>query len=414
MRLYLGRAKITFHVMPISLTEIFFAVFAMMWILKIDKNIFIMGLLSFLLVGIFLMMYLENRQAAALSMGATYFWLLMMLSLVFGLYDMLANGMIAGIRTIVRVISLYLPLLIFEYYKRAYSQERRKRDISIFILILLMISIAQLYLYMTAGFDYARLLIGRNRELLSFVANSYGLAFGAALVGVALLEKILSNKNENKRKYIFIILICSLIVVYTKSMISTIAYAGCMLLLIIISKVPVRRKRDSMIFVFFIMLTGLLFVLTIKGEIGRFLISVSEKGALEAYSRKINEIGYYLMDGGISENMVARMDAYQISLKSIIRHPILGVYENKILSSENLIGNHSEILDTYASYGVIWSTILFGLIIFNIYREARKDNYKMDMHIVLYLIFSILNPTHFFVTYFALFFIVPAILRGWY
>lgn len=403
----------------ISVTEMIFLINILLWITRAKKNMMELLILAGSTIFLLLVIFLENKRAASKSFYKTKFYVFILLGLFIGIYDCAVFGMISGARGLSRFISMYLPIIMFDYYKTCFSNKRIQRDIKVIFGFWIIVSVAQLCLYLGSDFDYARVAVSTNKDLFTIAADPYGLSYAACLIGVVCFEKILMKGSPKKLRHVLLFILCGLVVVYTRSVITIIAFAIGGILVIfrraILPGFGNGRKGKAYRILFSTLLAAAVFcgIWITRDETGIVLMDFAEKtGGI--IGRRLNEVGQFLRGQGQSADISARFLLYTMSFMTALNHPFFGAHYEKHIYGTELVGNHSEILDTFANYGVVFGTTLFLLIFYNVFRQKREANGVSGVYIFVYMIISFLNPFHSFVSYFALFYMAPALANDWY
>ncbi|MEO7048017.1 MAG: hypothetical protein ABI091_22145, partial [Ferruginibacter sp.] len=91
-----------------------------------------------------------------------------------------------------------------------------------------------------------------------------------------------------------------------------------------------------------------------------------------------------------------------------IEHPIFGIgYEYGFSTPKMMaagLGNHSEWLDSLATYGIF---IIFLMIYLFKSKKVYRQNQGYKLALILFIITGFVNPIHLFNIYFVVFFFVP-------
>lgn len=408
------KTRISLRVRRVSYAEVLFVVASLLWFTVYKKTNMIAVAMVVATMGFFGFSFVENEKAALYSLSKTRFYIYIVLSFMVGLYDLILYGVVRFMQTIVRLLALYSAIYMFEYSRQAYSFERNKSNARISMITFMILTILQLHLYISSGYDYARVAVSRNGALFSFFSSPYGLAYASAFLSIVLLEKILVAESCGTRvKYSILFVINVMLVLYTKSMLTSIGLVLCLFFVFLNNMIKLQSKNQVFFFDILVVVLFILFVLVVRQELGAILLKLSGDNELNAYVRKLREIAKTLIESAYSENMYARVDAYSASLSSIVRHPVLGSYLwGREL--ENAVGNHSELLDTFSNYGIIYGTLLFSTLYYNMKRVYEKNHIVSGIHIAFSFYIALVNPIHHYVSYFALFYLAPALAENWY
>lgn len=346
--------------------------------------------------------HLANMTGATILMFFLIFYL--------SIWDLCKYGMVSFGSSLFRYFLVFLPFYMFVYtYNQEFSVVEKHLFFMLFIYVCL--TIAQCILYITAEDpEYARNIIGTDRSYFAFIADAYGLCQAASFLAIAGFSYMLIKGKKFTTLLFF--LLNSLIIILTKSTLmilccgSVIAYLIINLILdkLVLGWIKGECVRRLIKISFFII--GFLAIPSLSKLIGYVFIDFSgdETGVVAS---RFRELGGLLTNKELSRDLIARFSAYTTSIKTAIRHPLLGNYLAYNIGDYDVIGGHSEIIDMVARFGFPVTVLFFGLIYYFLKAEIKITGIQIPGLSLLYTLFIVVNPFNYYIAYFALFYIAP-------
>lgn len=142
----------------------------------------------------------------------------------------------------------------------------------------------------------------------------------------------------------------------------------------------------------------LLFGFVILWESFDFFSFISSLSGSDAVGNRMNDLSDFFQGNELEEgsDVLGRYERYMLSLKGFFSSPIFG----SILTSNNMVGGHSFILDNLSRYGLIGLFSLWymysSVYKLNIKLYAKLDFYYFAVAIfIIYLLLNLLNPQPF-------------------
>lgn len=310
-------------------------------------------------------------------------------------------------------ISLFLPIILFDYYKNDKNGERIFR---IVMLIWIAISIRAFSLLYTGVF-VPRNVMMKLQESIPFSGGGYALAVGSALLSCYLFDELLWAKDKKKIK-IFLIILLSAVVVLTQSSITVIAmFIGYIfsigLRLFHISSLS-KLSGTQVVSVLMLCIVCLL-IFFFRENIGSLIMSIGA-GKDDILSKRVIEFGFQFsgddtigIDASDSEG---RFDRMLNSLSTFFKYPILGITSrigpDYFLQGDFGVGNHSEWFDTFARFGVLAGVPYFASFLTAVIYERKMQIKKIGFGYIAALFFLfVLNPFLYMSSNCVLFFMIP-------
>jgi len=183
--------------------------------------------------------------------------------------------------------------------------------------------------------------------------GSYLTVYSAVIVGLACFYMLLNqSKLPLIKKVIFIIggLSCFLLVIYSGYSIANISLLLGLFFLIITRKANNNVSRFKYLFICIFAIVVMTNFTFVDDFIDAFVNTT--KGT--PYYEKITDLKKSITGSKVAgESVEARSDVYYLSLNAFVENPILG----SAFSDTLIFGNHSEIIDSFALYGVFIAVI---------------------------------------------------------
>lgn len=329
------------------------------------------------------------------------------------------EGLVTSLGNIIGQLTLFIGILIFNYYKNKCSIKSFKRLLSIVVIIWVYYCIKALIFYSNNPYA-ARKIISHNGGDYGDIAigGAYGLAYGSAILGVHLFSLLTIHHFQNKIiKSITIILtvVFFLITMETGSTITLLAMIMGLLFNLLLSLGRKKGKLNRSNFIrmvignISIISIVLLILLNLK-NIGAWLIDNSSSLSDKLIASRVEQIGIKLLTGSNEGTLGARELLYNQSINTFSENLLFGTSLEYGLRMNTLIGGHSELFDNLGKLGLV-GIIPFLLIFYQSVKIERKQNKGFDSgeYILTLLILFIFNPFNYSQANFVLFFIIPSI-----
>lgn len=293
-------------------------------------------------------------------------------------------------------ISNALYLLIFMFVFIIYSDERRKRDRSVIIFVWFLDTI------ITCVYSIFKLIESPNLSRLLSTGSyhyseeaalargiaSYGVIYGLVLVVLSLFYLVLHN---TKRRWInislMVLFITLLILAQFFFAIALVAVGIVWVLLVNNSNNPNQKPYRIIILAILV----IVFIIGIPFAL-RFVADSEILG--HELNDRLKEVILFLKNGDISGvDTAARLMQYTRSIRAFFSSYGLG----KIVVPSVEVGTHSEWLDGFGNYGVLFLLCLVSLFTFRylvlkrLPNEKSKQLYKILF--VIYVITSLINTS---------------------
>lgn len=307
------------------------------------------------------------------------------------------------------IFRIAINLLIFGYY--LYYEDKKKLTIllNISLIIIMMIGINTI-INLIKNPNLSRILSTANPEKyydyvkVSFI-GSFGFAYGLIFIIFSIIGiKNFNNITRDNIIYITLTLIFTITVIYEQFMIS-------ILLLCIAICLHIFRAYNIKRLLLSALIFSLIFTVFLPSA-NKILKITAKNIKHKAISQRLYEMSNLLENNNL-ENTVdlkSRVEKYSCSMGTFLSDP-LG------LEKEKKIGEHSEILDEYAKYGLIIAslTVLVFISYMNFIKKdiltQKKTRDIWFINEIVYLIYSTINTSMFIITSMMIFFIVPLILK---
>lgn len=358
----------------------------------------------------FVLAYLENRKSFSTYFLSNkklvlfvYFWVIVSIILF-----VIKNTFMTSYE-IKNIIRIAINLLIFGYY---FYLEDTKSIKFLLKIALITISIYSIFTVraLIESPNLSRILATENPEKYTgYISNrfvgGYDFAYGITFVLISLFS-VTFNKDfittKNKLLNYIIIALLTITLLYQQ-------FTIALILLIIgigINLLKIRNIRQLMLWIVIITII----VLVMSNYIITLLNFIAKNIKQETISQRIYEVTSLLEEKRLDNtvDLKERTKKYITSFATFLKDP-LG------LNDEKEIGNHSELLDEYAKYGVVIATITIipiYIYIKFIYCKLQSNSKRRIWFsiTILYLVFNIINTTMFINVTILIFFVTPAII----
>lgn len=399
-----------------SVLNLLLATFAYTWCIIALNNVCGILILTATLFLILTLCLAEGKGYFRRAILDTKFYIIVLLAMYLFVRNSLAYDVKSGLVASFKEISYYIAPTLFYYVKEKYSPTSKKNIIDTICTIWVLIAFVQLFLYLTSDFDYAREAISVRKDLFSIANHTYDFCYSACFIGIACFEKILDK--HVRYKIVFLFVVATFVVIFTKSTIAILAYAASIVVCFISKKVcknnirvATKGSKRSISKTGIAILIVTIFGIRFRTQIGYLFKDISNifSGTLRV---KLIDVATFFISGTESNSMSVRRELYSLSLENALKHPVLGNM-NAYARGDDVIGMHSEIFDTLSLYGFIFTMIQYGWIFYILMKnKSLRKNYTNSV-IIFFVLINLLNPFNYYTGYFALLFLTPALLDNW-
>lgn len=269
---------------------------------------------------------------------------------------------------------IFVPMFAGDYLVK-FDNHSKKRIFALLCLIwdfIALVSTITFFKSENGGRDFAADHTG------DFLGGGYNAAFGSAILCVVLISYFFQYKSKlpNKGLMILTFVLSVAHVISTQSTITIVAMLVGVLLVFVYGRDSSKNIVKRRISTAFIVICAILFIINVSA-IGSLLIKLSGQVSSELYSKRLFEVGKYLLSGDATWHMNARLVTLTNSINTFFQHPLLGIgykYGNTYsLLAANGVGSHSELLDTFAQFGLIGGIPFILIFIYQI-KELNKSS----------------------------------------
>lgn len=307
-------------------------------------------------------------------------------------------------------ILIFSPIIVAGILLRTQDDLIIHRALKNSIIIWCLIGVITLITYI-ANPSIARLAAAYQEEYAGKVFGGYNYAFGSALLFVYLFSNLLRGViQKSLRKYVIIFCILLFAVVYlTESSLTTFStIIGMVVCLFIDGKDGGKNSLNKFMKIVLFLLLLFIGYKILETNVDTVMNWVNSKSdTLFVY--RIGEILRSFFYSDTTGHVEKRSSLIVSSWKFFCESPLVGwgyKYGNVFsLGKQFGIGNHSEIFDILAKYGLVG-----GIPLFMIYIDGVKPFIsKYSGLLVTLLILMTFNPFMTFQSFFILFFVIPMI-----
>lgn len=371
-----------------------------------------MDVVTVLFLGIYMFLCINSNMALYISLCLFCVWLFVAtmnslyafekacmrkdMLLVYGyaciifFVGLISLNVFYNIKQMISALLTFSPCLIMGYY-RNWDEER----IEVVSRYLLFVWVAISLYSIGVGIKYpgiGRFITSGDRYSgQALLIGGVNIATGALLVGLYMLYEVKNGKNKKNRILYIIAYIVQL---------AAIIFAGstiCLLCFLIGTFVVLMPHKKKWVYLSCtVVVFGMVSMLILHGQIGEFIIRISQKLDDVTYSARFSSLGNVIAYGMKTDNryLFERIERPLLSMNTFIANPLLGVsykYGNYYpLQYEYGVGCHGEWADALAKYGV------FGLLYIAIWGRVLKNFYKEEKKVpvwfLMWLVLGCVNP----------------------
>lgn len=339
---------------------------------------------------------------------------------VFLVYAMVISIVSVGLKSTIGYLlgqlTLFSGIMIYGYYRSKYNDHRLFNLGKAVLVVWLYYCVKAILFYQENEFA-AREIISHNDEYANVgIGKGYGLALGSAMLGVYLINYLMSGENKKKHKaVVFLCIVVTFIVVYkTASSIITLAMLTGIALSVVkaIENSVLKGSNNRSKKLLKISLNSLISIIGItlvanSYRIGVFLIDISDNFN-KWYQSRLTLIAYVLMGEGSTGTLAARERLYKMSIETFLDNPLFGTVHINGLMKNYLMGGHSELFDKMALLGIIGGGLFLLVFILNIARiDMKKLNFMSSSYIITFSILFIFNQFNYSQANIILFAVLP-------
>jgi hypothetical protein len=162
----------------------------------------------------------------------------------------------------------------------------------------------------------------------------------------------------------------------------------------------------------FLIIVACFMILPFFGDLLIKLAEVIPEGYVERRVRSIGEV----FDGGVlaaDSDLADRISLYKLSITTFFRNFLTGV-GGAVYGAEGRVGAHSQILDNFAYYGVVFGSQFVWYLI-SVYKNGvsfLQLNFKRIYRLIftVYMIQCVLNTSYNEEMLFVIFFVIPSMI----
>lgn len=288
-------------------------------------------------------------------------------------------------------VLVFFPLLIFEYLKNCSTETIRKSLKSFFFVLVCFCIIATGYYIANPGF--ARELSSVEEQMA--IGGGYFLAYAAAILCVYIFSKMLNGRIEKKISYVLLCILFVCVVYLTQSSITTMAmFMGIIIALVTKGRETSGNLMEDIIKFGFIGICAIIVLSVIvynKYVIAEWILEFVEGKDTNILYSRIEEIVNSFVYGKNTGHYDRRSGTLTDSIEVIKRYPLFGVgykYGNVFDQGRYWgLGDHSEILDALARYG-IFGGFLWLYPYFRTIKHILRKNLGTAVTVLLLMYFN--------------------------
>lgn len=230
---------------------------------------------------------------------------------------------------------------------------------------------------------------------------SFGHVYGLVLISVALLA-IARQRKKGKLSCIFLLVVYGLFIIKAQFMISIILLLVGLVYVVLIY----RSSTCTRVLKFAILIVTGGLVLLLLPQLLSWIVHAGFMG--DALNQRLEEIQSLLIGNQLSttSDLLLRFEKYLTSISAFWKSFGLGALCNKSV----VAGEHSEILDGFANYGIAFAVYIFAILSFYKYIKFKLVGESLEIYKIVFCFFivmSLLNTSTWAPTMMILFVIIP-------
>ena len=360
--------------------------------------------------GFLLMLELRSMNKRHISLNKS--WKFFMGFFVFYTVTSLINFVASNYIIYMLIYFLtFLPLLISQNMIECATETTMKNALKCCFAVFMFFSVISIYYYFKNP-GLARDMASHQVEGKLAIGGGYSLAYAVAIIGVYIFSKIINKRIKPRLTSFVVILLCLYLVFLTESMITLLAMlAGLFIAILTVNdESGTFTLRDTIKYLFIFLFLGItvLVVVSKRYEIAEWVLNQTSITDENVLNKRVAEIVNELVYGESTYHVDVRYATLENSVEVFLENPLIGVghkygYLFDVGKHEYMVGNHSEILDAFAKYGIV-GAILWLQPFFSTLKVLGVKNLGC---VVTIFIMMCLNPFSVFQTAIVLFFFIP-------
>lgn len=308
--------------------------------------------------------------------------------------------------------TIVLVVSAFVYYAKGNHVKALRFLIAVYVAYAIVISAFSIQ-QLQINPEISRILANSDKNITSqyagpFMAN-FSFVNGLTLVSLFWVFNLKTTHNKWIRLFSLAMAVIGVYLLICAQY--SIALFLFMIFAFIICIVNSKGRRNSSIKAFFLVF-GLPVLLPFAGNI---LLSLSDVLSPGYVARRLKSIGMMLNFNGIQHgsDLEDRLQLYKLSISTFFQKFLFGV-GGKYYEANGLVGGHSQILDNFAYYGILFGVQFVWYLVCSFKNGAAffendfKRIYKTIF--IVYMIQCLLNTSYNEEMLFTIFFIVPALI----
>ncbi len=308
--------------------------------------------------------------------------------------------------------TIVLVVSAFVYYAKGNHVKSLRFLIVVYTAYAIMISVFSLQ-QLRINSEISRILANSDKKITSAYASAFMANFsfvnGTTLVSLFWLFNFRTAHDRRIRLFSLAMVVMGVFLLiraqYSIALFLFVIFAFIMLIF------SSKKQRGNSIKAVFLVL-GLLILLPFAGSILQSLSDMIPSGYV---ARRLKSLGKMLSLDGIQQgsDLDARLRLYKLSVSTFFDNFFFGV-GGKYYGANGLAGGHSQILDNFAYYGVLFGSqfIWYLICIFKngaaFFTDDFRHTYRMIF--IVYMIQCLLNTSYNTEMLFTIFFILPSLI----
>lgn len=312
----------------------------------------------------------------------------------------------------------YFPLFLYRKINRDFSLEYKCALLKVILMVwICIVTYSVVYYIQHPGIARDAIVYQSQFDNL-FIGGGYPLAYGSAIITVfmmGILKKKIINNFKVKIGLVAFIVLSIMHVVLTNSTLTLIwLLLGLILTLVLEPKTTEENHKKKRMLIMLFVFVFIIVFLFLRPFIGSLLMELGDYSSDSLYLRRIYEVGTVIKGDTFTRHTTDRLSRPLMSWHLFLESPLIGIgyksgYTYTAMQQYGL-GNHSEIIDSLAKYGIVGFLLLVGVFV-NFVKSIQEKLYPKEPSCwwIIMVAMMCFNPFVSMPSLIAVFLIIPII-----
>lgn len=312
----------------------------------------------------------------------------------------------------------YFPLILYRKINIKYNIESKIKILKIILVIWTGMVLYSCVYFLTHPGVARDAIVYQSQFDNLFIGGGYFLAFGSAVLAVfvagLLKQGIIYKKNHKALSFCFICLSFFHVLLTNSTLTLIWIVVGLLAVLFLTPKTSRKNHNKKKTILFLCIVIVIILFLIFRNQIGTFFIDLGNYNSSSLYEKRVYELGTVIRGSTFTRHTSDRLSRPLMSFELFAKSPIIGIgYKNGYIFSQMQqygLGNHSEIVDSLAKYGIIGSSLLLG-VFYNFIKFIQSKLYPKESSYwwIIMLAMMSFNPFISMPSLIAVFLIIPLV-----